>query len=130
MSVRKRTWITAKGEPREVITYTDRNGDRCQETFAQKKVADARYVEVKAGLKAGTHSAIKERDSGGSWRELAQGCRCQWARAINHQELSRGIGLSHHAFHRPFKTIRGFPPTGAPVRDYVARARQVGSDGA
>jgi integrase len=39
MSVRKRTWITAKGEPREawIITYTDRNGDRCQETFAQKK---------------------------------------------------------------------------------------------
>jgi integrase len=59
MSVRKRTWITAKGEPREawIITYTDRKVDRCQETFNQKKAADARYAEVKVRLRAGTHVA-------------------------------------------------------------------------
>jgi integrase len=77
MSVRKRTWITAKGEPREawIITFVDRNGDRCQETFAQKKLADARYVEVKAGLKAGTHVApsksITVAEAGESWLKAA-----------------------------------------------------------
>jgi hypothetical protein len=56
MSVRKRTWNTARGELKEawVITYTDRNGARCQETFNQKKLADARHAEIKVRLKAGS----------------------------------------------------------------------------
>jgi integrase len=59
MSVRKRTWITKKGEAKEawVITYRDRNGHRCQETFEQKKLADARHAEIKVRLRAGTHVA-------------------------------------------------------------------------
>lgn len=77
MSVRKRTWTTAKGEQREswIITYADRNGQRCQETFSQKKVADARYVEVKSGLRAGTHVApsksVTVAEAGESWLRAA-----------------------------------------------------------
>ena len=43
MAVRKRTWTTAKGEPREawVVDYRDRQGDRHIETFDRKKDADA-----------------------------------------------------------------------------------------
>jgi integrase len=73
MSVRKRTWNTARGELKEawVITYTDRNGARCQETFNQKKLADARHAEIKVRLKAGTHVApsksITVAEAGESW---------------------------------------------------------------
>jgi len=44
------------GEPREawIVTYRDARGERCQETFNQKKAADARYAEVKVRLRAGT----------------------------------------------------------------------------
>ena len=77
MSVRKRSWITAKGELKEawIITYADRTGQRCQETFAQKKAADARYAEVKVRLRAGTHVApsksITVTDAGESWLRAA-----------------------------------------------------------
>ena len=77
MSVRKRTWITAKGESREswIITYRDRNGQRCQETFTQKKAADVRYAEVKVRLRAGTHVApsksVTVAEAGESWLRAA-----------------------------------------------------------
>jgi integrase len=77
MSVRKRLWVTAKGEAREswIITYRDRTGQRCLETFAQKKAADARYAEVKVRLRAGTHVApsksVTVAEAGESWLRAA-----------------------------------------------------------
>ena len=55
MSVRKRTWTTAKGVEKEawVVDYVDQSGKRRLKTFAKKKDAD-RYeatsrVEVMHG---------------------------------------------------------------------------------
>ena len=58
MSVRKREWITQKGEAREawVVDYTDGAGKRHNETFARKKDADARESQVKVDVRAGTHT--------------------------------------------------------------------------
>src|SRR6266446_3652914 len=62
MSVRKRTWTTAKGEPKEawIVTYTDAAGDRVQETFAKKKDAVARHADIKVAIGRGTHVATSK----------------------------------------------------------------------
>src|SRR6266478_8925189 len=62
MSVRKRTWTTSKGEPKEawIVTYTDTAGDRVQETFAKKKDATARHADIAVAIKHGTHVATSK----------------------------------------------------------------------
>jgi integrase len=59
MSVRKRTWKTAKGETREawIVDYLDQNGRRHIETLARKKEADARAAQVRIAIGKGTHVA-------------------------------------------------------------------------
>jgi integrase len=58
MAVRRRKWVTSKGEGREawIVDYTDQDG-RHIETFARKKDADARHAEVRVDLRAGVHVA-------------------------------------------------------------------------
>jgi integrase len=58
MSVRKRTWVTNKGETREawIVDYSV-NGSRHIETFGRKKDADAREAEVTVDIGKGIHIA-------------------------------------------------------------------------
>jgi integrase len=59
MSVRKRTWTTAKGETKEawIVDYVDQEGDRHIETFDLKKDADTYHDEVRINVRNGTHTA-------------------------------------------------------------------------
>jgi len=59
MSVRKRTWTTAKGEKKEawIVDYVDQDGDRHIETFKRKKEADAFHAQVGVDVRAGTYTA-------------------------------------------------------------------------
>jgi integrase len=59
VSVRKRTWVTRKGESKEawIVDYTGQDGDRHIETFAKKKDADAYHATVKVDVSKGVHSA-------------------------------------------------------------------------
>ena len=59
MSVRKRKWVTSKGEEREawIADYRDQAGDRHVKTFDRKKAADAWHGEVRVEVKAGVHVA-------------------------------------------------------------------------
>jgi len=59
MSVRKRSWKTATGEPREawIVDYFDQDGDRHIETFDRKKDADARHDKVRQDVRQGVHTA-------------------------------------------------------------------------
>ena len=59
MSVRKRTWTTAKGETKEawVVDYVDQEGDRHIETFARKKDADDHHDNVRVEVRRGMHTA-------------------------------------------------------------------------
>jgi integrase len=61
MSVRKREWVTRKGEHKEawVADFVDNAGRRQIRTFSQKKKADAFYNQVRVDINAGTHVAIK-----------------------------------------------------------------------
>src|SRR5215471_5358325 len=59
VSVRKRTWKSPSGEPREawVVDYVDQHGERHIKTFAKKRDADAHHAIVGAAVRAGTHTA-------------------------------------------------------------------------
>jgi integrase len=61
MSVRKREWITRKGEAREawIVAYSA-NGSRHIETFKRKKDADAREAEVTVNVERGIHTATSK----------------------------------------------------------------------
>jgi integrase len=62
MSVRKRTWKNANGEPQEawIVDYVDQKGKRHIKTFEKKKVADAYHATVKVEVRQGTHTADSE----------------------------------------------------------------------
>jgi integrase len=59
MSVRKRKWVTSKGEPQEawIVDYSDQDGERHIRTFERKKDADAYHATVSVDVRAGTHTA-------------------------------------------------------------------------
>ena len=59
MSVRKRTWKTAKGETKEswIVDYADQKGERHIQTFSRKKDADEYHLTVRVDVRKGTHSA-------------------------------------------------------------------------
>ena len=59
MSVRKRTWKSPSGEPKEawVVDYVDQHGERHIKTFAKKRDADAHHALVGVTVRAGTHTA-------------------------------------------------------------------------
>jgi integrase len=59
MSVRKRTWTTPKGEPREawIADYVDQHGARHMRTFATKKDAKDWHAGTAIEVKRGVHTA-------------------------------------------------------------------------
>jgi integrase len=59
MSVRKRTWVTSKGEAREawVADYADGQGDRHIATFELKREAEAFISNAKVDVSRGVHTA-------------------------------------------------------------------------
>jgi integrase len=61
MSVRKRAWVTAKGEKKEawLVDYSV-NGKRHFETFDRKKDADERHAEIKVDVRKGIHTALNK----------------------------------------------------------------------
>jgi integrase len=83
MSVRKRTWITAKGEAREawIVVYFH-NGKRHIETFHLKKDANARHAEVKIDIKKGIHVAASKLIT------VAEACK-RWTDAAEAEGLQR-----------------------------------------
>ena len=58
MSVRKREWVSPKGEAREawVVDYVDGSGQRRNKNFKRKRDADAYAIRVGAEVRAGTHT--------------------------------------------------------------------------
>ncbi|WP_419694941.1 tyrosine-type recombinase/integrase [Mesorhizobium muleiense] len=59
MSIRKRTWITARGEEKTswVVDYVDVKGTRRLKTFAKKKEADQFGATAKVEVRDGSHVA-------------------------------------------------------------------------
>jgi integrase len=59
MSVRKRKWITRRGEAKQafVVDYIDQDGDRHIRTFERKKDAEVFHDTVRTEVRKGTHTA-------------------------------------------------------------------------
>ena len=92
MSVRKRKWITSKGEGKEawVVDYTDMQGDRHVETFAKKKDADARHAEVRVDVRSGVHVApsksITVTEAGKIWISAAEAAELERSTVKQYRE--------------------------------------------
>jgi integrase len=58
MSVRKRTWVSPEGEPKEawVVDYADQGGNRRNKQFSRKRDAEAYHARVAVALSAGVHT--------------------------------------------------------------------------
>ena len=75
MSVRKRAWITSKGEEKEawVVDYVDQTGKRRLKTFAKKKAADnfaaTANVEIRAGIHTDVSASKTIAEAGRLWLE-------------------------------------------------------------
>ena len=84
MSIRKRTWVTRKGETKEawIVDYSVK-GSRHIETFARKKDADAREALVKVDVSKGIHIAPSKSatvaDAGELWIKACEGDKLERA---------------------------------------------------
>jgi integrase len=71
MSVRKREWVTSKGERREawIVDYVDQQGARHIRTFERQKDAKAYEDSVGVDVRAGIHTSSKATiaDAGKHW---------------------------------------------------------------
>jgi integrase len=78
MSVRKRRWKNARGEPQEawIVDYVDQRGKRHIKTFQKKKAADAYQAIVAVDVRKGVHTPDSESvtiaDAGESWIETGE----------------------------------------------------------
>jgi integrase len=88
MSVRKREWITRKGERKTawMVDYYDQHGGRQRKQFSRKKNADAFALTAQLEVRDGTHVAdgdsitiseageawIKTAEQGNDWREALE----------------------------------------------------------
>ena len=122
MSIRKRTWVTSKGEQREawVLFYRDADGDRCQETFERKRDADAREAEIKMGMRAGMHIAPSKTPTVAAAAEA-------WLASIGHrlERSSLDQYCQHIKFHiLPFiGSLRLADISGRVVREFEDKLR-------
>src|SRR5271154_6190900 len=77
MSVRKRAWMTSKGERKEawVVDYVDQAGKRHLKSFAKKKPADnfaaTANVEIRAGVHTADSASVTVAEAGRLWVETA-----------------------------------------------------------
>jgi integrase len=83
MSVRKRSWTTAKGVEKTgwVVDYFDNAGIRRLKSFSQKKQADAFSVTAKVEIRDGVHVAdsasITVKAAGASWIATGEGAKLE-----------------------------------------------------
>jgi integrase len=79
MSVRKRIWKNAAGEPQEawIVDYVDQKRKRHIKTFAKKKQADAHHATVTVEVREGRHTADSESvtvaEAGKYWVKTGEG---------------------------------------------------------
>jgi integrase len=93
MSVRKRTWKTARGEPQDawIVDYVDQKDKRHIKTFAKKKQADAYHAKVKEEVRQGTHTADSESitvaEAGQNWLRNGEGNGLERASLAEYRRL-------------------------------------------
>ena len=95
MSVRKRTWKTAKGESKEawIVDYKDRakGGARVMRTFRLKKEADdfalAAGAEVRDGIHIARSKSVTVAQAGVSWIATGEANELERATVVGYRQL-------------------------------------------
>jgi integrase len=84
MSVRKRSWTSPEGEPKEawVVDYADQGGKRRNKQFTRKRDAEAYHARVAVDLSTGIHTAESASPTVGAAGEL-------WIRSAEANGLER-----------------------------------------
>jgi integrase len=93
-SIRKRQWVTSKGEPKEawLVDYVVQHGKRHIKTFKKKKDADAAANRIGVDVRAGTHSpdstSITVAEAAAIWLKecahLERGTLAQYRSHVDH----------------------------------------------
>ena len=130
MSVRKRKWVTSKGEPKEawVVDYVDGQGDRRLKTFQKKKEADAFAATVSVEIRQGTHVAdsasVTVSEAGDRWIASAEAHELERSTIDQYrQHLERHI--------KPFLSNTRLSQLTVPaVREFQDRLRREGRSAA
>lgn len=93
MSVRKRTWITRRGEAKQawIVDYVDQRGERHIKTFVREKDADAHHAEVAVDVSKGIHTP---QSRSLTVKQAAQ----QWLTTAEIEKLERST-LDHYRTH-------------------------------
>ena len=93
MSVRKRKWITRRGDAKEawIVDYVDQRGERHIKTFVRKKDADAHHARVAVDLSKGTHTPESRRLT---VKQAAE----QWLTTAEIEKLERST-IEHYRTH-------------------------------
>jgi integrase len=93
MSVRKRTWTTAKGKEKEcwIVDYVDQHGARHIKTFTKKKPADTYHATVAVEVREGRHTpdsgSITVAEAGRHWIKTGEGNNLERATLNEYQRI-------------------------------------------
>jgi integrase len=94
-AIRKREWISPKGEPKTawLVDYRDNLGKRRAKQFSRKKDAEAWLVSAAWQVKQGTHTAdsqsITVEKAAELWIAKAKINRLEWSTLKQYQELAK-----------------------------------------
>ena len=125
MSVRKRSWTTAKGETKEawLVDYWQ-NGKRHHKTFERKKDADAALAKIKVDIRQGTHVApsqsIKVEEAAVLWLKTCEAAELERASMRIYADVVR-----HHIVPM-IGDVKLANVTAATVRSFQDRLREEG----
>jgi integrase len=126
MSVRKREWVTPKGEQKSawIVDYVDTTGTRRQKTFKLKKEADrfaaTASVEVREGVHVADSASVTVEKAGALW--IASGEAAGLERTTLDQYK---VHLKHHIFPFIGQTLLSKLTLPA-IRDFEDRLRGEG----
>jgi integrase len=125
-SVRKRTWKTAAGLPREgwIVDYADAQGDRHIRTFERKKDADAFHASVNVEVRLGLHTSPNKSPNVGEAADLyLETCQQEGLERTTLDTYRQHIGLHIVPF---LGAIRLSELTMPLVREFIDRLRRAG----
>ncbi|HEX9320744.1 MAG TPA: site-specific integrase [Xanthobacteraceae bacterium] len=101
MSVRKRTWTTAKGEQKEawIVDYADQHGARHMKTFPTQREAKGWHatttIEVKRGVHTASSRSVTVLEAGWMWLETAEKNKLERA-TIDHYRQHLNLHVAPH----------------------------------
>ncbi|WOJ89839.1 site-specific integrase [Methylocapsa polymorpha] len=124
MSIRKRTWKTAKGEAKEawVADYVDQAGKRRLKTFKRKKDADAFHSKANVEVSEGVHTADSASTTIGNAADLwLETCRANGLEAATIDAYEQHVRLHLKPFLGRLKLSQLTAPM---VRDFEDKLRR------